>query len=562
MKTTLFLLLLFSGFFFKFNSQTYTTGVINLSTTSGLAMSAKIDVESQVTLTLTGPVGRWFSIGFNASSMASGTDIVSAHAAGTLSSFDCNLTGYSAPVSDAQQNWTITSDVSNGGVRTIVATRALNTGDPNDYVFSSNPTSISLIWARSSSATYSYSYHGGANRGVNTANFTVVSPPEAPTGNSTQTLCSGATLAQLSATGTTIQWYASTSGGSPLSNTTVLVNGNTYYATQTVSGLESTNRLAVSVVLNNIPSAPGGINGDLDFCYDASIQQYTINSVQGATSYFWTIPSGSSGSSIGTSINLLFSPSFQSGTLTVKAENNCGQSPTTSIILNQHLPFAQTINVTTCIPYDFNGQTLTQSGSYTYQDTTIWGCDSTILLNLNYNSPINETTSIQTCGSYSWNGQSYFSSGIYIDTFQTNAGCDSIVTLDLSIYPIEAVVIDTNAIDVFSWNGIDYNTSGTYTQFFSTVFGCDSSVTINLTILDNGLTDQFDQFSLYPNPVGENQTIYLEVFEILTPFSITNENGQIVQKGSTTGSIRLNSNLKRGIYFLHFQNNQLKIVIE
>jgi hypothetical protein len=148
------------------------------------------------------------------------------------------------------------------------------------------------------------------------------------------------------------------------------------------------------------------------------------------------------------------------------------------------------------------------------------------------------------------------------NTFQTNSGCDSIVTLDLSIYPIEAIVIDTSVIDVFTWNGTEYNSSGTYTQFFSSVFGCDSSVTINLTILDNELNEQFEKFTLYPNPVGENQTIYLEVFETSINYSLTNENGQIVQKGMTTGSIKLNNDLKSGTYFLSFQNRTIKILIK
>jgi hypothetical protein len=562
MKTTFNLLLVFIGFFCKVKSQTYTTGVINLSPTSGLAMTAKIDVASQVTLTLTGPTNRWFAIGFNSNSMTSGTDVVSAHSSGTLSSFDCNLTGTSAPVTDAQQNWTITSDASSAGVRTIVATRALNTGDANDYAFSSNPASINLIWARASSNTFNYSYHGGSNRGVSLAQFSLVTPTAAPTGSSSQTFCSGATIGQLNANGTSIQWYANSTGGNPLLSSTVLVNGTTYYASQTINGQESLSRLAVTVTLNSIPSAPGVINGNLDFCYDATSQQYSINNVQGATSYVWTNPNGTTGSSIGTNISLLFSPSFETGSLQVYAQNNCGQSATTSITINQHLPFSQTLNVSTCSPYNFNGQTLIESGAYTYQGTTIWGCDSTILLNLSYNAPINQTINIQTCGSYSWNGQSYFNSGIYIDTFQTNSGCDSIVTLDLSIYPIEAIVIDTSVIDVFTWNGTEYNSSGTYTQFFSSVFGCDSSVTINLTILENGLNEQIERFSLYPNPVGENQTIYLEVFETNTNYSLTNENGQIVQKGETSGSIKLNSELKSGTYFLSFQNRTVKILIK
>ncbi|WP_395655410.1 FG-GAP-like repeat-containing protein [Flavobacterium sp.] len=73
----------------------------------------------------------------------------------------------------------------------------------------------------------------------------------APTGSASQTLCSGSTVANLSATGTSIQWYSTSTGGTALASTTALVNGTTYYASQTVSGCESTTRLAVTVTLNN-----------------------------------------------------------------------------------------------------------------------------------------------------------------------------------------------------------------------------------------------------------------------------------------------------------------------
>ncbi|MFM7596737.1 MAG: DOMON domain-containing protein, partial [Flavobacteriales bacterium] len=114
-------------------AQTYTTGTVTLSSTAGLAMTVKLDISTNVSLTLTGPSTRWFAVGFNASSMAAGTDVVGVHSAGALTAFDANLTGYSAPATDVQQNWTITSDQVAGGVRTVIATRALSTGDPNDY---------------------------------------------------------------------------------------------------------------------------------------------------------------------------------------------------------------------------------------------------------------------------------------------------------------------------------------------------------------------------------------------------------------------------------------------
>ena len=564
-KTTLLLAFLLLFILPATYAQSYTTGVVNLSSTSGLAMTAKIDISTQVTLTLTGPAGRWFALGFNASSMTNGTDVVGVHSATTLSAFDCKLTGFAAPVTDAQQNWTITSDVVNAGTRTIIATRALNTGDANDYAFSATPTAISLIWARSGSATFTYSNHGGSNRGITTASFTFVpppAPPAAPTGAANQSFCAGATLAQLSATGTAIQWYATPTGGTALPSTTVLVTGTSYYATQTVNGLESTNRLAVTVTLNTAPAAPSTINGALHFCYSGGVQQFSTASVANASSYVWTTPQGATGSSTGTNISLLFSPSFQSGTLTVLAQNSCGQSAPVSVVINQHLQTSSTLNITTCDPYSFNGQNYAQSGTYVYQGTTVWGCDSTVTLNLTISPAITTNLEAAACGSYPWNGQTYWTSGVYTDSLQTVAGCDSIVTLNLNVYPIDAIVIDSTVLDSFTWNGTTYNTSGQYTQFFTSIHGCDSSVTINLTIEDSSLDNlEFSTLKVGPNPIMSGQTLQIIGIQTKLPYEIFNQEGKLVQSGQTNGQLFLSKELISGTYYLKINKQSLPLLI-
>jgi hypothetical protein len=329
-----------------------------------------------------------------------------------------------------------------------------------------------------------------------------------------------------------------------------------------VNGLESANRLAVTVSLNTIPAAPAVINGALDFCYSGTSQQYSISGVSGATSYVWTSPVGSTGSSTGTTLNLLFTPGFQTGNLSVKSVNSCGQSANTTVSINQHLPSAQTLNVSTCSPYIFNGQTLTQSGTYSYQGVTVWGCDSTIVLNLDYSTSFNQTISEEACGSFGWNGQTYFSSGTYLDTLQTINGCDSILTLDLTVHPIAAISLDSTVFDSFNWNGTVYTTSGTYTQFFTSSFGCDSSVTLNLTIQNSGLEENDLELSLYPNPIDGSKILYIE--GVLSPisFEIVNSQGKIVQKGILLKNVKINDNLTSGIYFITLQNRRFKILIE
>ena len=544
-------------------AQTYTTGVVNLSSTAGLAMTAKIDVGTQVTLTLTGPSGRWFALGFNASSMTNGTDVVGVHSATTLSAFDCKLTGFAAPVTDAQQNWTITSDVVSAGIRTIIATRALNTGDANDYIFPASPTAISLIWSRSSTASFSYSNHGGSNRGITAASFTFVpppAPPAAPTGAANQTLCAGATVSQLSATGTAIQWYAAPTGGTPLASNTVMVNGTTYYATQTVNGLESTNRLAVTITLNNIPAAPSTIGGNLDFCYSGGVQLFNTPSIQGASSYVWTTPLGATGSSTGTNISLMFSPSFVSGTLSVLAQNPCGQSAPISVIINQHLQSSTTLNITTCDPYSFNGQNYAQSGSYIYAGQTIHGCDSTVTLNLTITPAVETTINENACGSFPWNGQTLWTSGVYIDSLQSAAGCDSIVLLNLNVYPIYAIGMDSTVLDAFTWNGIDYATSGSYTQFFTSVNGCDSSVTINLTIEDSGLNENTTSYLAYPNPVTDG-TLWINGLNDVASYQIWDTQGRLLQVGRTVNSISIIDEITNGTYLLLIGEQRLRFQV-
>jgi hypothetical protein len=75
----------------------------------------------------------------------------------------------------------------------------------------------------------------------------------APIGNVAQSYVTGATVASLTATGTTIVWFDSAANAnantSPLATNTILTNNTTYYAMQTVNGCRSTAPLAVNVSL-------------------------------------------------------------------------------------------------------------------------------------------------------------------------------------------------------------------------------------------------------------------------------------------------------------------------
>ncbi|MDV6167871.1 T9SS type A sorting domain-containing protein [Flavobacterium sp. DG1-102-2] len=74
----------------------------------------------------------------------------------------------------------------------------------------------------------------------------------APTATAAQTVCPGATVAALTATGTAIKWYTVASGGTPLAATAALTNNTTYYASQTI-GCEGSARVAVAVTFTVVP---------------------------------------------------------------------------------------------------------------------------------------------------------------------------------------------------------------------------------------------------------------------------------------------------------------------
>lgn len=166
---SLFTLLCTSAFF----GQTYSTGTLALTSNGGtnLNFSAKIDVTSSlVTLTLIGPSTGWLAIGFDNTTMADSGDVVMFN--GTALS-DRHFNGFAAaPVVDSQQDWTVVSNTVSSGVRTVVGTRARNTGDANDYAFSASAQSLNLVYARKVS-DFTISYHGSDSCGTRLSSFTL-----------------------------------------------------------------------------------------------------------------------------------------------------------------------------------------------------------------------------------------------------------------------------------------------------------------------------------------------------------------------------------------------------
>ncbi|WP_353088040.1 T9SS type A sorting domain-containing protein [Flavobacterium sp.] len=163
------LLLFCLGAFHAFGQQK-ATGVVNLST--NVRANFLLDSNtSTVTLTMIGPNDRWFGLQFGSftgtQGMAVGQDLVYWNNTSNVVDARFNGEGFS-PITDTTNHWILVSNSNNTpstGLRTIVCTRALSTGDSSDYTFNFDDTTLDIAWARSSTANYTINNHGGANRG-------------------------------------------------------------------------------------------------------------------------------------------------------------------------------------------------------------------------------------------------------------------------------------------------------------------------------------------------------------------------------------------------------------
>lgn len=102
----------------------------------------------------------------------------------------------------------------------------------------------------------------------------VVSRPQAPKGETNQTICNEGSISDLVAIGFNISWYSTSTSLIALSRATDLTDGNTYYATEKDGSYESCNRLAVKVTIAK-PKAPTGISPQF-FCGSGKISDLKV----------------------------------------------------------------------------------------------------------------------------------------------------------------------------------------------------------------------------------------------------------------------------------------------
>ncbi|RZJ66361.1 MAG: PKD domain-containing protein [Flavobacterium sp.] len=97
------------------------------------------------------------------------------------------------------------------------------------------------------STTYYVESSNGTCVSPRVAVAATINPTAAPTGFASQTFCELETVGMLLVNGSNVIWYDAPSGGNVVPNSTLLIAGTTYYASQTLTSCESPTRLGVTV---------------------------------------------------------------------------------------------------------------------------------------------------------------------------------------------------------------------------------------------------------------------------------------------------------------------------
>ncbi|MCD8519184.1 MAG: hypothetical protein LRY32_06815 [Flavobacterium sp.] len=97
-------------------------------------------------------------------------------------------------------------------------------------------------------------------------------------------------------TGTNIIWYDSLSGNTVLPTSTLLQNGVTYYASQTINGCESHTRLAISIQLINTLNANNysetlcdDLNNGIETVNLSNYNSFLISSTGNTFKYYYSL---------------------------------------------------------------------------------------------------------------------------------------------------------------------------------------------------------------------------------------------------------------------------------
>ena len=332
-------------------------------------------------------------------------------------------------------------------------------------------------------------------------------------------------------------------GGPYMFNGQPLTQSGTYY--DTLSSVHSCDSI---VTLNlTIGNAQANAGPDISICSD-EVGNLGVSPIAGYA-YSWSPATNLSANNIAnptvSSVNTTGIPIVQTYTLSTSSSSNPGLCPSSDQVQVTIYPkFVTNITDTLCNggPYNFNGQSITQTGIYVDTLSSIHSCDSIVNLNIVISTEpvftLSDTTicignpltlAPQGVGgtySYTWTPQMAVPTSTGAMTWNpvvsneffllatNNYGCTHLDSLDLTVNPLpnmglvassqalcpnESLTLTASGAATYSWSGPGVTLSTTNSQ---TIIPTGSGVFNVVGYTAEGCVDSIQtNFTLYPKPV-------------------------------------------------------------
>jgi len=363
-------------------------------------------------------------------------------------------------------------------------------------------------------------------------------------------------------TSRTLTATACTSYLSPSGNYNYTTSGTYFDTIPNHTGCDSI--IQLNLIINQIPSAPGSITGNITPCEFTS-EGYSISPVSGATSYSWTLPGGWSGSSSSNNISTLTGNT--GGVISVTANNSCGISPVTNLSINlinvPSTPDSIFGSTSVCIGASqlFNVDSIAGTSYYNWVVPSGWvGSSTTSSINLIAGTPGGdlEVTASNVCGTSLPYLLSVYSNDIPLTPgiISGNSNICSGSNENYSIVPVSSATSYNWSLPA-GWSGssntdqinvIPNNVSGMISVNASNVCGSSGDTTVFVHVLST------------PSVISNDTTICYNSFALVSAVS---DSGSIEWYSEPTGgspfatgnSYTTNVLFTDTVFYLQAENN-------
>lgn len=248
-----------------------------------------------------------------------------------------------------------------------------------------------------------------------------VNPTPKPTANNLQNFCvqNNAKISDLVISGSNIRWYTADVAGNAISNNTLLIDGQTYYASQTIGNCEG-ERVAIKV--NIITTSSPFANQNQEFCIS---EKATLNKILITGNNIKWYDSAIGGNLLPNTTLLTDGATYYAS----QTENSCESIHRTPVKIK--------LVVTNIIANDFSDNLCDQSND-SKETINLKDYESKIISNPSLYNFVYYNAQMQKITNPTNFNISIGNNVIYV-SINTSQGCDKMVTLSITLNPIPDV---------------------------------------------------------------------------------------------------------------------------